>query len=112
MPTYVYRCKACSYEFEEFQKIKDDPLVLCPSCKRETLARIIAGGAGLVFKGSGFYQTDYKNPPKESIRTSHGDKNKSSKDSEKKSPASSESKPESKPETKADSKPAEKKNSE
>jgi putative FmdB family regulatory protein len=60
MPTYEYRCKSCSYEFEEFQKITDAPLVVCPSCKRHALTRLIAGGAGLVFKGSGFYLTDYK----------------------------------------------------
>src|SRR6266581_3895342 len=60
MPTYGYRCKSCAYEFDEFQKITDAPLVHCPSCKKETLVRIIGGGAGLVFKGSGFYLTDYK----------------------------------------------------
>ncbi len=60
MPTYEYRCKSCSYEMEEFQKISDPPLVNCPSCHKDTLVRLIAGGAGLVFKGSGFYLTDYK----------------------------------------------------
>ncbi len=60
MPTYQYRCKSCSYEFEEIQKFSDDPLVKCPSCRKNKLVRII-GGAGLVFKGSGFYLTDYKN---------------------------------------------------
>lgn len=60
MPTYGYRCKSCSYELEEFQKISDPLLVQCPSCHKDTLVRIIGGGAGLVFKGSGFYLTDYK----------------------------------------------------
>lgn len=59
MPTYTYRCKACSHQFEEWQKMSDDPLVQCPSCKQNTLVRLI-GGAGLIFKGSGFYLTDYK----------------------------------------------------
>jgi putative FmdB family regulatory protein len=66
MPTYAYRCKSCSHEFEEFQKISDDTLKICPSCKKHTLIRIIGGGAGLVFKGSGFYQTDYKKSSDES----------------------------------------------
>lgn len=60
MPTYAYRCKSCSHEFEELQRITDDPLKVCPSCHKPTLVRIIGGGAGLVFKGSGFYLTDYK----------------------------------------------------
>lgn len=60
MPTYAYRCNSCAYEFEEVQKFADKPLITCPSCKKRKLVRLI-GGAGLVFKGSGFYQTDYKN---------------------------------------------------
>jgi putative FmdB family regulatory protein len=59
MPTYHYKCKACSHEFEEFQSMSDDPLVKCPSCGKKKLVRLITG-AGLVFKGSGFYLTDYK----------------------------------------------------
>jgi putative FmdB family regulatory protein len=60
MPNYEYRCKSCSYEFEEFQKITDSALVNCPECKTDNLVRLIHGGAGLHFKGSGFYLTDYK----------------------------------------------------
>ncbi|HUN65527.1 MAG TPA: zinc ribbon domain-containing protein [Bacteroidota bacterium] len=60
MPTYQYICKSCRFELEEFQSIKDSPLTLCPSCGQNTLVRNIGGGAGLVFKGSGFYLTDYK----------------------------------------------------
>lgn len=60
MPIYQYRCKACSREFEELQKFSEKPLVTCPSCKKKRLVRVI-GGSGLVFKGSGFYLTDYKN---------------------------------------------------
>ncbi len=60
MPTYAYRCKSCSYEFEELQKVTEDPLVICPSCNKPTLIRLIHGGIGIHFKGSGFYQTDYK----------------------------------------------------
>lgn len=60
MPTYHYRCSNCSHEFEEFQRISDDPLISCPACKDKALKRIIGSGAGLIFKGSGFYLTDYK----------------------------------------------------
>src|SRR5689334_23570824 len=60
MPTYAYRCKSCSHEFEELQRIADEPLKVCPNCHKPALVRIIGGGAGLHFKGSGFYLTDYK----------------------------------------------------
>lgn len=60
MPTYAYKCKRCEYEFEEFQSIKADSLTVCPSCKTPSLLRMIGGGSGLIFKGSGFYLTDYK----------------------------------------------------
>jgi putative FmdB family regulatory protein len=60
MPTYDYRCDACSHEFEEFQYIKDAPLTKCPSCGKKKLRRLIGGGAAIVFHGSGFYQTDYR----------------------------------------------------
>lgn len=60
MPSYEYKCDACGHEFEEFQGIKDDPLKKCPQCKKNKLRRLISGGAAIVFKGSGFYQTDYR----------------------------------------------------
>lgn len=60
MPTYEYRCDACSHEFEEFQYIKDEPLKKCPSCGKKKLRRLIGGGAAIMFRGSGFYQTDYR----------------------------------------------------
>ncbi len=60
MPTYDYRCDACEHEFEEFQSIKDMPLTKCPECHKKKLRRLIGGGAAIVFKGSGFYQTDYR----------------------------------------------------
>ena len=59
MPTYQYRCPECHYEFEEFQNISEEPIRVCPKCKGET-RRLISGGAGFVFKGSGFYITDYR----------------------------------------------------
>ena len=59
MPTYEYQCKDCGFKFEQFQSIADSPLKKCPSCGGE-LERLVSGGAGLIFKGSGFYITDYK----------------------------------------------------
>jgi putative FmdB family regulatory protein len=57
MPTYHYRCTQCGHEFEEFQKITDEPLSKCPKCGGLP-QRLISGGAGLLFKGEGFYITD------------------------------------------------------
>lgn len=60
MPTYEYKCTECGFVFEEFQSIVSAPLEICPQCQGK-IVRVIAGGAGLIFKGSGFYLTDYKN---------------------------------------------------
>lgn len=60
MPTYDYRCSACSHEFELFQSMKDAPKRTCPKCGRKALERLIGTGAALLFKGSGFYETDYR----------------------------------------------------
>lgn len=60
MPTYDYRCDNCAHEMEAFQSITARPLRKCPECGRQTLKRLIGTGAGVIFKGSGFYETDYK----------------------------------------------------
>lgn len=60
MPTYEYKCNECGHIFEKLQSITDESLKECPLCKGKT-RRLIGGGAGLIFKGSGFYITDYKN---------------------------------------------------
>lgn len=60
MPTYEYLCAKCGHEFEQFQSMKDEPLKKCPKCKKTGVKRLVGGGAGLIFKGSGFYITDYK----------------------------------------------------
>ncbi len=60
MPTYEYKCTECSYTFEEYQSMKAEPLRTCPSCKKEGLKRIMGGGGGMIFKGQGFYHTDYR----------------------------------------------------
>lgn len=59
MPTYDYECKSCGYTFEYFQSMSDQPLTTCPQCGKE-VRRLIGGGLGIIFKGSGFYVTDNK----------------------------------------------------
>jgi putative FmdB family regulatory protein len=61
MPTYEYACSKCGHTFETFQPMKDAPLKKCPQCGKPALRRLVGTGAGLIFKGSGFYITDYKN---------------------------------------------------
>jgi putative FmdB family regulatory protein len=59
MPTYDYKCDACGHQFERFQSITAAPIRKCPSCGKSKVRRLIGPGAGLIFKGSGFYITDY-----------------------------------------------------
>jgi len=60
MPTYEYKCSACGFEFEKFESIKSTPSKKCPHCGKNRAKRLIGTGAGLIFKGSGFYITDYR----------------------------------------------------
>ena len=59
MPTYQYECQACQHEFEALQSMTQAKLTKCPQCGQEKLVRLIGSGAGMIFKGSGFYETDY-----------------------------------------------------
>ncbi len=90
MPTYDYKCTECGHEFELFQSMTDEPVKTCPIC-RGKVERLIGGGAGLIFKGSGFYTTDYRSDSykksakaEKSKETSSGAAKKPSKDSKKK----------------------------
>ncbi|MBN1351317.1 zinc ribbon domain-containing protein [candidate division KSB1 bacterium] len=60
MPTYDYVCGECGYKFEKFQSIKEEPIHKCPVCGKESAKRLISSGNGFIFKGSGFYATDYR----------------------------------------------------
>jgi len=60
MPTYEYQCDACGHELEEFQSMTAKPLKKCPDCGKNKLIRLIGTGSGIIFKGSGFYETDYR----------------------------------------------------
>ena len=71
MPTYDYKCNDCNHHFEILQSMNDESLKNCPKCKKDKLQRLIGAGSGLIFKGTGFYITDYvknknnKNPKSE-----------------------------------------------
>ncbi len=81
MPTYDYKCSACGHAFEQFQSMKDKVLRTCPNCGRKALERLIGTGAAIVFKGSGFYLTDYRSENYKKAKEAEG------------KPAASESKP-------------------
>lgn len=61
MPTYEYECQACGHSFERFQQMSDAPVKVCPVCGKRKVKRLLGTGAGIIFKGSGFYATDYRN---------------------------------------------------
>ncbi|MDB4777954.1 zinc ribbon domain-containing protein [bacterium] len=94
MPTYDYECDACGHTYELFQKITEDPVKKCPECKKKKARRLFGTGAAIVFKGSGFYETDYRS------------------DSYKKGAKDEKKKSESKPDTKSDSTKSDSKKSE
>ena len=60
MPTYEYECQKCGHAFEKFQSMRDAPIKKCPVCGKLSVKRLLGAGAGLIFKGSGFYETDYR----------------------------------------------------
>ncbi|MBF0387831.1 MAG: zinc ribbon domain-containing protein [Candidatus Omnitrophica bacterium] len=60
MPTYDYECTACAHVFDVLQSMSEPKLTKCPECGQEKLARLMGSGSGVIFKGSGFYETDYK----------------------------------------------------
>ena len=76
MPTYDYQCEACNHEWELFQSMNDSPDKRCPKCKKQKAKRLLGLGAGLIFKGTGFYETDYKKKsggePKDNSSSSSG----------------------------------------
>src|SRR5580693_4609890 len=60
MPTYDYKCNACGHTFDELQSFSEPPLTKCPKCKKNKLERLFGGGGAIIFKGGGFYETDYR----------------------------------------------------
>ncbi len=118
MPTYDYRCKACGHLFQTMHGMTAPVLRKCPKCGKLKLERLISGGAGVIFKGSGFYETDYKrnrrgadssNDSKEALESkaekAKGEKPVETPKAEPKSEPKSEAKSEGKSDAKPESKP-------
>lgn len=116
MPTYEYKCEACGDRFERFQSITANPIRKCPKCGKLKVKRLLGTGAGLIFKGSGFYITDYRSDSynKSAKAESGGDSPKSgsenassgaTSDSGKSAPAASNAKSDAKPAPAAKDKP-------
>jgi putative FmdB family regulatory protein len=82
MPTYEYQCDACGHQFDELQSFSEPPLTKCPQCKKKKLRRLFGTGAAVLFKGSGFYETDYR---------SESYKSKAKEDADKAAPAKADS---------------------
>ena len=97
MPNYDYECDACGHEWEMFQRMVEDPIKQCPECKKKKARRLFGTGAAIMFKGSGFYETDYRSDSYKKAAKADKEKSSGSSDSsgksEKKSTAKSESKP-------------------
>lgn len=73
MPTYEYACPKCGHTFELVQSMRDEPIKKCPNCKKAGVKRLVGAGAGLIFKGTGFYITDYKNKKEPAAKAAGGD---------------------------------------
>ena len=107
MPTYEYKCDACGIRFEKFQSMSSAPIKKCPECGKKRVQRLIGTGAGLIFKGSGFYITDYRDSGyKDKAKAeSGGGETKSETKSDAKAETKTESKPASESKPAAESKP-------
>ena len=112
MPTYEYKCDNCGYEFERFQPITAAAVKRCPECGKSKVRRLISTGAGLIFKGSGFYITDYRDKSytdkakaESGSKESGGDGKAETKSDTKPAETKAESKSESKSDAKSDAKP-------
>lgn len=108
MPTYAYRCENCHHEFDAFESITSKPQRECPACGKNTLKRLIGSGAGIIFKGSGFYCTDYRSDGYKSAAKTDTGAAKSKTDA-KKPETKSDTTPAPKPETKPEPKEPKKK---
>jgi putative FmdB family regulatory protein len=107
MPTYEYKCKSCGHAFEKFHSITAAPVKKCPECGKNAVERLISAGGGLIFKGSGFYITDYRDAAySDKAKADAGSEKSESKpaDGETKPAASSDSKTEAKSDAKTETK--------
>jgi putative FmdB family regulatory protein len=104
MPTYEYACSACGI-VEAFQSMREDPLTVCPNCKKRKVHRLVSLSAGVIFKGSGFWETDYNRPDQEkrakAAKPKDGDKPAAAPETPAAKPADGDKPVTAKPETKA-----------
>ena len=100
MPTYEYKCDACGHAFEKFQTMTAPPVRKCPQCGKSKVRKLISAGGGMIFKGSGFYITDYRSEGYQSA--AKADQAPAAAASSEKTDAKAETKSETKPESKAD----------
>lgn len=105
MPTYEYECDACSHRFELLQSMSEPAVRKCPKCKKLKVRRLISGGAGFIFKGSGFYETDYKRNRSSSETAKRAADESPKSDAAPATPAAAD-KPDAKPATSKPSKPS------
>lgn len=105
MPTYEYKCNACKKKMEIFQSIKEDPKRKCPECGKNALERLIGTGGAIIFKGSGFYQTDYRSESYK--KAAESDKPAGAASADSKSDSKTDAKADTKAETKSESKSSE-----
>ena len=98
MPTYEYRCEKCGHAFEEFQSITARPIKKCPRCGKLSVKRLISAGVGIIFRGSGFYETDYRSDQYKQAAKKESDAGKPE-------PAAADAKADAKAGAKSDAKP-------
>lgn len=103
MPTYDYKCNACGHTFDELQSFSEAPLTKCPKCKKNKLERLFGGGGAIIFKGGGFYETDYRRAGEKSDKGEADTSKTESKETKAETPAASTETP-AKTETKTESK--------
>ncbi len=104
MPIYEYLCENCGHTFEEMQTMVEELIVKCPNCGKNSLKRLLGAGSGFIFKGSGFYLTDYKKQNSSSAKDSGKKEKKDSSSSDKKPDSSKKETPKSESKNKKDKK--------
>ena len=109
MPTYEYRCEKCGHAFEEFQSITARPIKKCPRCGKLAVKRLISAGVGIIFRGSGFYETDYRSDQYKQAAKKESDAGKpepaaADAKADAKAGAKSDAKPDAKPDSKSSEK--------
>jgi putative FmdB family regulatory protein len=104
MPTYDYKCSACGHTFDELQSFSEPPLTKCPQCKKNKLERLFGGGGAVIFKGAGFYETDYRRAGESAGKSESENGKNETKETKAETPANGAAKSETKSEAKSETK--------